>query len=368
MDSQELSLQPLKAIQALSGLLHSHLMGPGWPSGSSDKTVKIWDGLTGALIAVLKGHLNVVLTVAFSPDGSRLASGSYDNTVAIWDGLTGALIAVLKGHSGPVQTVAFSPDGSRLASGSDDGAVRLWDGLTGAPITTLEGHLGSVRTVAFSPDGSSLVSGSDYEIVKLWDGLTGACIKSLKGHSNDVLTVAFSPDGSRLASGSYNTVKLWDGFTGALIATLKGHSHIVCTVAFSPDGSRLQTQDMHNQIKYWDSFSGAPLSLTSPELAINSFQTGSSTEVLQHSHNTTPNAKDFGLSTSMDNFPLLNDVDAYHLAGNAIMHTTTNTAILLLPTELCNPFPYQFQGLSFIMGFNTGRVVILNLQPLHSSL
>ncbi|KAF2462479.1 uncharacterized protein BDR25DRAFT_202744, partial [Lindgomyces ingoldianus] len=49
-------------------------------SGSDDNTVKIWDASSGACLSTLKGHSNVVISVAFSPDSTRLASGSHDET------------------------------------------------------------------------------------------------------------------------------------------------------------------------------------------------------------------------------------------------------------------------------------------------
>ena len=76
----------------------------------------------------IEGHNGTVLSVAFSPDGTRIASGSVDKTVRIWDSESGNLIAgPLEGHSGPVNSVAFSPDGTRIASGSRDKTVRIWD-------------------------------------------------------------------------------------------------------------------------------------------------------------------------------------------------------------------------------------------------
>ncbi len=67
------------------------------------------------------------MSVAFSPDGQRLASGSWDQTVRIWDSATGKELFALKGHAGRVTSVAFSPDGQRLASASRDGCIHLWE-------------------------------------------------------------------------------------------------------------------------------------------------------------------------------------------------------------------------------------------------
>ncbi len=62
----------------------------------------------------------------------------------VWDANTGQVIRTLEGHTGPVMSVAFSPDGLRLASAgveaSEDGTVKVWDANTGQVSLTLKGH------------------------------------------------------------------------------------------------------------------------------------------------------------------------------------------------------------------------------------
>ena len=149
-------------------------------SGGRDKRIIIWDAVfkrtqferyteTGGALRVLTGHTNTVSSVAFSPDGKTLASGSTDKTVILWNPGDGEKINVLKGHSDLVNSVAFSPDGRILASGSRDKSIILWNPATGQRIETLTGHSDEVVSVAFSPDGKTLASGSRDQTVILWD-------------------------------------------------------------------------------------------------------------------------------------------------------------------------------------------------------
>jgi WD40 repeat protein len=90
--------------------------------------VRVWDAASGQETLTLKGHIGVVLSVAFTADGNRLASASNDNTVKIWDAANGQETITFNGqHTGVFLSVAFSPDGKRLASANANGTIKIWD-------------------------------------------------------------------------------------------------------------------------------------------------------------------------------------------------------------------------------------------------
>src|SRR5262249_19632466 len=101
-----------------------HLYGLVHQSTSPyNKTVPMWD----APVRTLVGHVGVVLGVAYSADGRRLASASRDGTVKLWDTMTGQEVLTLRGRANEVNGVAFSPDGYQIAGACGDGTIQIWD-------------------------------------------------------------------------------------------------------------------------------------------------------------------------------------------------------------------------------------------------
>ncbi len=240
-------------------------------SACIDKTLRLWNVVTGLPTLVLKGHTGGVDSVAFSPDGSRLVSAGGEfkmpGEIKVWDAFRGEETMTLAGHQGPVNSASFSADGSRIVSAGSDRTVRVWDVTTGRQTLTLKGHTGSVRIASFSPSGSRLASASfkvfqrGSEEVKVWDATSGNELFMLKGHTGQINSLAFSSDGLWIATASSDgTVKVWDVATGRERYTFSGHSGSVTSVAFSPDGSRLAStgsdSEKPGEVKVWDTATG----------------------------------------------------------------------------------------------------------------
>jgi WD40 repeat protein len=236
-------------------------------SAGLDGRALVWEVAGGRQIFALPVDRGCVWSVAWSPDGTRLAAGSEDGTIRVVEGLQhNPKVHVFKAHEPQtfgtagaqgVRTLAWNPQGDCLASGGPDGRVRLWDPVLGVELAHVQGRQHWVMGLAWSPDGQRLASCDAGRLVTVWDAQTGRNLWTLRGHNDFVESVVWSPDGTRLASaGLDDSVRLWDPRTGTEAFVLHGNSGCFHDVSWSPDGAQLAAACSDGQIWVWDATRG----------------------------------------------------------------------------------------------------------------
>lgn len=262
-------------------------------SAATDKTVRIWDAISGECLKKLEGHRSSVKAALFSPDGQRIVSASDDKTIRIWDVQIGKekhllresnnelfflvdfynntrqivsadyghIICLWDSQTGQCirkieannqyqpRSVSFTYDGQLMAVATEDNTINLWDTKNGKRLQTMVGHKSCINSLAFSPDGRLMVSTSQDESIRIWDIETGACLKTLKikGWGN---SVAFSPDGRYIVSTSNEgTICIWDVKAGQQLRK-KGCNDGMAS--FSPDGKYIISISDNKEIHIWD--------------------------------------------------------------------------------------------------------------------
>jgi WD40 repeat protein len=254
-------------------------------------------------------HLDLVQSLAFSPDGELLASGGYQvvklwrrpqnvqlqklaasggtamalsadgkllalaagNEIRILDAATGNATKTLQGHKAEVTALGFTPDGTKLYSGSADKSVRLWN-LEDAKLLAAAETPGAVRALAVvGDDGASVATGGEGSNDILVWGMPAADAaetnedgsvklveqRKLAGHGQPVTSLATQPNArAQIVSASGDgTARLWNATNGQALRTFS-HGAPIAAVAITADGQRLATVSAAKTARLWNATNG----------------------------------------------------------------------------------------------------------------
>jgi WD40 repeat protein len=257
--------------------------------------LQVWDVERQVRLAVMRGHAGKVTSIAFAPDGVRLASSSDDGTGRVWDAATGQPLALIPSLDA-IEWLAFSRDGSRLALGGAggasvwdarndvrravldlgqpvssvavrgdggevvacgaQGAVRAWSTRDGSSLLAIAGSVKCVASV--TPDGSLVITGDDNGHAQSWDAASGQAVRELApSEAPKIYAIAVSPEGHRVVTGHDDKdARIWEISNGRLLATLTGHTQPIFATTWSPDGARVATCSSDGKAMIWSASTG----------------------------------------------------------------------------------------------------------------
>ncbi|CAG8521953.1 11221_t:CDS:10, partial [Cetraspora pellucida] len=243
-------------------------------SGSKDHTARIWsidvdnensDDSQVNCLGVCIGHTAAIGTVAFSKKSLKFClTGSQDRTIKYWDlshldrsrpdeNFRPKVLYTNKAHDKDINSIAVAPNDKIFATGSQDKSVKIWSVNDGKLLGTCSGHKRGVWSVQFSPVDQTIVTSSGDKTIKIWSTTNFSCLKTFEGHTNTVLKASFLTSGTQLIScGSDGLLKLWTIKSNECITTLDNHTEKIWALTVRKDENVVVSGGADSLINLWE--------------------------------------------------------------------------------------------------------------------
>ncbi|KAF9174733.1 WD repeat-containing protein 83 [Mortierella sp. AD010] len=265
-------------------------------TGGVDRVVRLWNPTTRFCIKTYEAHGWEVLDLAVSPENGKFASCGGDKSVFLWDVLSGTTIRRFPGHTQRVNAVDFNDEGTArtmhqydygtagrektsqlktpiqimdepkdsvtsiqiqgadLLAGCVDGSIRIYDIRMGS--LTTDQIFEPITSVSFSKDGNCILASSLDNTVRLMDRADGGLLNAYKGHKNSQYKIrsCLSNTDAHVISGSEDgKIYIWDLMEGKVIHEIEAHSKIVSSVAYHPTEEKMCSASVDGSVKTWTS-------------------------------------------------------------------------------------------------------------------
>ncbi|VEU21311.1 DEKNAAC102686 [Brettanomyces naardenensis] len=232
-------------------------------TGSSDRTIKIWNLASGQLQLTLTGHIMAVRGLVISDRHPYMFSCSEDKTVKCWDLEKNKIVRDYHGHLSSVYSIDIHPTLDLIVTGGRDSSVKVWDIRSKLPVFTLTGHKNTVNKVSCRAVDPQIISCSMDCTVKTWDLVAGKCDKTLTYHSKSVRSFCCDNTRDEFISGSSDGLKKFNLPACEYLQELENLPHdeltqgnlILNTNCCNSDGVMFAGYD-DGQYGFWDWESG----------------------------------------------------------------------------------------------------------------
>lgn len=194
-------------------------------------------------------HGAPITALASSKDGKYIASGSSDRSVRIWEAETGKLLRVFRCESPYPTGIAFSSDGTQIAADIDGLCISIYEWKDNKPPRQIKSPL--PRAVVWSPDDKFLgCAVVDEDSVLIVDAKSGKTLHKIK----DGDQIAFSPDKITFAVAHIGgTISIHRIDNAMTIRELKPREKcaVIC-LKYSADGRLLLASNDVGGVEVWD--------------------------------------------------------------------------------------------------------------------
>jgi WD40 repeat protein len=211
-----------------------------------------------------------VLSLAFSPDGSRLAAGggeaSRSGELTIWKTADWTVERTIEdAHSDTVYGLDFSADGRFLASGSADKFLKVFNVETGEHVRSYEGHTHHVMDVSWKADRTSLVSAGADNVLKVWNAETGEQLRTISTHKKQVTSVEYiGLQDNFVSSSGDKRIVLQQAGDGKAVREFPGSSDYVYCSSVTADGKVVVAGGEDGVVRVWNAEDAKSLQTFTP--------------------------------------------------------------------------------------------------------
>ncbi|MGB2870057.1 MAG: caspase family protein [Bacteroidota bacterium] len=248
-------IEQLGSVDAFKGPIYrgaASINGRIVAATSTEKNVKLYDGLKLSETSTIIGMSNRVSSLSFSSSGQLLVTGGVDGQVVIWNVPSGAAAKTLSPHSGGIAHIAVQDENLILTVGIDR-SIKLTDANTAKTVNSLGSIKEEIGALALHPNGKTFAIGTVSGLVQVYNLAQMTLVRAFTDTKERISSLVFTSDGKYLvAGGADGNVYVWDYIAQSLKTKLSVHKSTVYTLASDPKSRWIVSASSDSTLRFTD--------------------------------------------------------------------------------------------------------------------